>query len=101
MLDGRWSQENAFTAMDHNFDIDWTKGYAHEPAAATPVPNPEVRRLKRRLGERTVQLRRGMDRADVHRTPVAAAARPTVGHPGGHPPRDGSVLWRQSVMPDP
>ena len=73
MLDGRWAQENAYKAMTHDFDLDWTNGYDHEPAAATQVPNPTVRRLKQRRGQRTVQLRHAMDRAPELRTPKAAA----------------------------
>lgn len=73
MIKGRWPQENAFKTMVHHFDTDWTNGYAHEPASTTPVPNPEVRRLQRKLGERTAQLRRAMDRDGLHRTAKAAA----------------------------
>ena len=53
MLEGRWAQENAFKAMMEHVDIDRTNGYAHESCAQTPVPNPEARRLRTRLSERT------------------------------------------------
>lgn len=73
MLTGRWAQENAFKAMIHTVDLDWTNGYVHEPCAGTLVPNPEIRRLRKALGERTVQLRAAMDRANVPRGRRAAA----------------------------
>jgi hypothetical protein len=72
LLAGRWVQENSFKTMKDTVDIDWTNGYRHLPAADTPVPNPEVRRLRARLAIRTGQLRRAMDRP-VPRHPAAAA----------------------------
>lgn len=74
MLEGRWAQENSFKAQVQQLDLDWTNGYAHEPAAHTLVPNPEVRRLRHELGKRTVQLRRAMDRP-LPRTASAQARR--------------------------
>ncbi|MGC8489510.1 MAG: hypothetical protein ACP5QO_15020 [Clostridia bacterium] len=62
MLEGRWAQENSFKAQEQHVDLGWTNGYVHEPASATPVPNPRVRALRQRLALRTQQLRRAMDR---------------------------------------
>ena len=55
MLDGRWAQENSFKAQEQHVDLGWTNGYVHEPSAATPVPNPRVRQLRRRIAEHTGQ----------------------------------------------
>ena len=79
ILEGRWSQENGFKAMMDHVDVDWTNGYAHEPCAQTPVPNPEGRRLRARLGERTVQLRRAMNKPSSPRPDVAARQRRRLG----------------------
>jgi plasmid stabilization system protein ParE len=72
LLAGRWVQENSFKTMKATVDIAWTNGYRHLPAADTPVPNPEVQRLRARLALRSGQLRRAMDRP-VPRHPAAAA----------------------------
>jgi len=72
MLEGRWSQENGFKAMTQQVDVDWTNGYVHEPCAQTPVPNPESRRLRAKLAERTAQVRRAVNKP-TPRQPAAAA----------------------------
>ena len=79
MLEGRWAQENAFKAMMEHVDIDWTNGYAHESCAQTPVPNPEARRLRTRLSERTAQLRRAMNKPTPRRPDAAARQRRRLG----------------------
>lgn len=79
MLEGRWSQENGFKAMMQHVDLDWTNGYAHEPCAQTPVPNPQVRRLRAKLAERTGQLRRAMNKPTPRRPDAAARHRRRLG----------------------
>lgn len=72
MLRSRWAEENAFKDMVHHDDLDSSNGYAHEPSAATPVPNPERRRLQAKQLQRTGQLRRAMNRLAAARTPRSA-----------------------------
>lgn len=79
MLSGRWPQENSFKAQVHDLDLDWTCGYAHEPCADTPVPNPRIRAWRRRLGERTAQLRRHMNRPEPTAPKAAARYRRRLG----------------------
>lgn len=79
MLQGRWAQENSFKAQEQHVDLGWTNGYAHEPAAQTPVPNPRVRALRHRLARRTQQLRRAMDRGLPRRAATQATYRRKLG----------------------
>ena len=58
--------------MVRNDDLDWSNGYAHEPSAQTPVPNPEVRSLRAKQVELTGKLRRAMNRAEAARSPRTA-----------------------------
>ncbi len=96
MLDGRWAQENSFKAQEQHVDLGWTNGYAHESCAATPVPNPRARELRRRLAHRAGQLRRAMIAASLVKPPPILARRGA--EKGGSPSRpSGVIVDSQSV----
>jgi hypothetical protein len=53
----RWRQENFFRYMRHEFALDHLPTHNVEPAdAERPVPNPERKRTKKKLGELRRQL---------------------------------------------